>query len=287
MTQVQTMPKGRTTIRRTSNGLPARRIRLWECETKPGTIIEKLEKAYLDSLSAVDATVTKRQQLAGDTRYTDAGAEEQFASFVFAELIPVFAKGRHTVEQGQQALADMRAKLRLPKADPTDAAGAIERMEIRTWLRTLPQAERDKITRPGPSALDPQIRQAIIEMPAEMTKVAGSHRGLILESVMRETHGPLLDEIDELSRAVEACASAVDAGRDEIRIESGIRDPREFDRRAAEVEKKIGVPWLRKQGDRVIVVDMETRTTHPATPEEIETGVYYTDHAEFSKYNAA
>jgi len=36
-------------------------------------------------------------------------------------------------------------------------------MEIRTWLRSLPQAERDKLTRD--ENIDQEIRAAIIEAP--------------------------------------------------------------------------------------------------------------------------
>ena len=58
------------------------------------------------------------------------------------------------------------------------------------WLRGLSQAERDVIT--GSSSIDAQIRQAIVEAPVQMTNVAESHRGLILESILRETHGEAL-----------------------------------------------------------------------------------------------
>jgi hypothetical protein len=37
-----------------------------------------------------------------------------------------------------------------------------------------------------------------MEAPAQMTNVAESHRGLILENMLRETHGALIDEVDEL-----------------------------------------------------------------------------------------
>lgn len=115
--------------------------------------------------------------------------------------------------------------------------GAIKRMEIRGWLRSLSQSERDKITQA--SELDPQIKQAVIESPREMTGIAPSHHHLISESVMREMHGPLLDEVRELERGIDVATSAVEIGRDELRLESGLNDPREFDRRAAAFEQKL------------------------------------------------
>jgi hypothetical protein len=75
-------------------------------------------------------------------------------------------------------------------------------------------------------------------------------------------------------RAIEAAESAVEAGRDEIRLEAGVFDPHKFDQLAAPVEQKVSAPWLRKRNDKINVVDLERREERPATPAEIETGVY-------------
>jgi hypothetical protein len=47
-----------------------------------------------------------------------------------------------------------------------------------------------------------------------------------------------------------------------------------FDQLAAPVEQKVSAPWLRKRNDKINVVDLERREERPATPAEIETGVY-------------
>jgi hypothetical protein len=166
------IPKGRMTIRKSGG----KRVRLWEAETKPGTILERLEWAYVESLATVDAMEVTRAKLFSDRRFTDAGAKEEFRKHVLTNAIPVFYRGRMTIQKAQAELAEKRVKLQPQKPDPTDAAAAIARMEIRTWLRGLPQAERDAVTES--SSLDPQIRQAIMEAPAQMTNVAASHREL-------------------------------------------------------------------------------------------------------------
>jgi hypothetical protein len=268
-----------------------KRVRLWELDdAKPGTVIEKLQRSYLDSLAAVDDMEAARAAFANDRRYTPDGVKEEMRQHVLRNAVPVFHRGRRAIEQARRQLADMNAKLQPPKADPADAAGAIARMEIRTWLRGLPQSERDAIT--GSSKLDPQIRAAIVEAPPQMTGVAESHRGLILESIMRETHGELIDEAAELATAIEAAESAVEGGRDAARLDLEIYDPAVFNEMAAPIEKREAAPWLQKHkdaagNDEIRVVDLERSIARIATPEEIETGIFYRDFADYQQQRSA
>jgi len=128
--------KGRRKI--LQKDVPGRRnheIRMWDLSSKPGSTIEHLEKAYLGALSAVDLADSIGKQLASDARYTDKGRQDQFRNHVMHQAVPKFYEGRRTISRAKQELDDMRGRLHLPKPDPTDAAGAIARMEIRTWLR--------------------------------------------------------------------------------------------------------------------------------------------------------
>jgi hypothetical protein len=238
-----------------------------------------LERSYLESLDTVDAMETARAAIDADKRFTADGAKDEFRRHVLSAAVPVFHRGRRAIQQAQQQLAEKRTKLQPPKPDPADAAGAIARMEIRTWLRGLSQAERDAITEP--SSLDPQIRQAIMEAPAQLTNVAGSHRRLILENMLRETHGELLDEIDELQQAIEA--AQFEGGRETARLDLEIYDPAVFNEMAAPIEAKESVPWLR----RGRVVDLDRGVERPPTAEELATGIEAATLDEFNRRRAA
>lgn len=255
-----------------------REIRMWDLESQPGSTVERLEHAYLGALSAVDLAQSIGGQLASDNRYTDQGRQDQFANHVLHQAVPEFHQGRRAIARAKQELQDMRGRLQLPKPDPTDAAGAIARMEIRTWLRTLPQGERDRITRA--EKLDPQIQAAIIEAPAVMTGVAESHLNVLNEKILRETHGTLIDEIAELSSAIEMAASAVEAGRDSARTDTGMTDE-QFNAAAAPIEQRLEVAWLRRRGTETRVVDLERGVERAATSEELATGIEANTQAEF------
>ncbi|MCP3459630.1 hypothetical protein [Bradyrhizobium sp. CCGUVB23] len=260
-------------------------IRMWDLESKPGSMVERLESAYLGALGAVDLAESIGKQLAADSRYTDQGRQDQFKSHVLHQAVPVFHQGRRVISKARQDLEDMRNRVQLPKADPTDAAGAIALMEIRTWLRGLPQAERDKITRA--ENIDPQVQTAILESPAVMTGVSESHLGAMKEKVLRELHGPRMDEIAELSSAIDVSASAVEAGRDSARVDTGL-SPAQCDAAAKPIEQQQNVAWLRRRGAEMRVVDLDRRLEREATAEELATGIEAATHDEFiAKRNAA
>lgn len=261
-------------------GRPNHEIRMWDLQSKPGSTVERLEKAYLGALSAVDLAESIGRQLEADTRYTDQGRQDQHRNHILHQGVPVFHQGRRAISRARQELEDMRNRLQLPKTDPTDAAGAIARMEIRSWLRGLPQGERDKITRA--ENIDPNIRSAIIDAPAVMTGVADSHLNLLKEKVLRETHGSLMDEIAELSTAIDVAASAVEAGRDSVRIDTGLT-LQKFNEAAAPIEAREAVPWLRKGK----VVDVERGVMREPTADELATGVEAQTLDEFNQRKAA
>jgi len=105
------------------------------------------------------------------------------------------------------------------------------------------------------------------------------HRQQLIDRALQAQHGDKIIELKELERAIEAAESAVEAGRDEIRLEAGEFDPHKFDQLAAPVEQKASAPWLRKrkfpgEDEQIKVVDLDRRVERPATPEEIESGVY-------------
>ncbi|MGX1354537.1 hypothetical protein AB7M49_008162 [Bradyrhizobium elkanii] len=261
-------------------GRPNHAIHFWEIKSKPGSTVERLEKAYLNTLAAVDLAESIGRQLRADARYTKQGQQDQHRNHILHQGVPVFHQGRRAISKAKQELDEMRNRLQIPKADPTDAAGAIARMEIRTWLRSLPQGERDKISRADD--IDPQIRMAIIEKPAAMSGVAETHIGVLKEKALREAHGSLIDDIAELETAINVATSAVEAGRDSARIDTGMT-PEQFNEAAAPIEAREQVPWLRKGK----VVDLERGVMREPTEDELAAGIEAPNLEEFNRLKAA
>ncbi len=88
-------------------------------------------------------------------------------------------------------------------------------------------------------------------------------------------------ETAELEEAIAAAESAVEAGRDEVRLEVGGIDKQKWDELAAPIEARHAAPWLRRRGAEVHVVDLERRVERKPTDEERATGIFANTHDEY------
>jgi hypothetical protein len=137
-----------------------------------------------------------------------------------------------------------------------------------------------------------EVAMAILEMPPEFSGVPKSRHDLMRTRALEAQHGPEIAEIAELAEAIMAAESAVETGRDEVRLEVGVLDEREFNEMAAPVEAKHDAPWLKRSkgpngAEEIRVVDLDRGVERPATPEEISNGVEYRDYDHFKEGRAA
>jgi hypothetical protein len=90
-----------------------------------------------------------------------------------------------------------------------------------------------------------EIAQAVNELPPEYSGVPQSRHDLLTRRALDAQFGHQILEITEIEQAIEAAESAVEAARDEVRLEVGIYDPAKFNELAASIEAKHSAPWLR------------------------------------------
>ena len=254
------MPKGRQTIRKSGG----RRTRLWELTGSNNQTVQRLEEAYLSGLAAMDRAEARHAANKADPRFTPDGVRDDLLKFVLADAVPVLHRGRTVIRKAKAEVAERRAKLKIEGPDKTDLAAAIRRLQIRTDLQQMkPEAQTQYFANRG-NLLPTEVAQAILEMPVEHSGVPNSRHELLTKTALDTRHGPEIAEIVELEEAIAAAESAVETGRDEVRLEAGVFDERKFNELAAPIEKKSDAPWLKKRktssGDEeTIVVDLEKR----------------------------
>jgi hypothetical protein len=278
--------KGRRTIRKAPPGQNATGsyVGLWDIQGKPGSTVHRLEQVYLAALSGVDSIEARKAEALKSGRFTPEGARADALQFAAQQLSPVFHRGRHQIAAAKREAAELRSKVKLQPADKTDLVSAMLRAEMRDWLRSKPQAERDAYIRENAETLEPQMALAVMEMPAELTGVSIVQRDALIERALEAQHGEALKEVQELERGIEIAERAVSLGREEI-IRESEADPHQFNQLAESYENRAGVAWLRKDGARVIVVDLDRGVGRQATPEELETGVHFKDFEEYRLAN--
>src|SRR3954454_12710268 len=141
--------KGRRHLKINANGTadtnsPA--IGLWNRDARPGTTLARLETAYLSGIEGFDRMQTRSREHAASGKLTPDGVKQALVQSALGEAVPSLHRSRQTIKNAKSELAELRARVKPPASDNTDLVSAMLRAEMRDWLRSKPQAERDKIT---------------------------------------------------------------------------------------------------------------------------------------------
>jgi hypothetical protein len=279
--------KGRRTIRRPKPGdssSTVNHVGLWDLQPKVGSTLARLEKIYLTALDSVDKVEARKTESAKSGRFTPEGLKADTLQFAVGHA-PVFRSGFAQIASAKREAARLRGNIKLEPADRTDLVGAMLRAEMRTFLRSKTQKERDDFLTENADKLDPQLALAVMEMPAEITGVSSVQREKLIDRALQAQHGEVMKDVQELERGIEIAERAVLLGRSEI-IREAEATIEEFDQLAAPLESRAGVAWLRKNGDgKVITVDLQLNVGREPTPEELETGVFFENYEDYCQAN--
>jgi len=297
-------PQGRRTIRRPALSGPGnplvpmdgrlnREIRMWSLgDGEPGTTKEKLRRAYLDALEAVDKIGTRKADAMRSGKFTAAGAADEAMQYALSELVPTFKRGRNTIDAAKAEAKSLRDTIKLRQPDKADIVGAMHRREMREFLKAMPAKDRNRYVSQRRENMDPTLALAIVEMPAEFSGVLQSDRNDLLDRALEAQHGEKMTQLRDLEYAIEIAESAVETGRDEVRTETGL-DQRSFNERAAPAEAKTKTHYLKKfmeDGHEVVRVfewapGGQTGGWRIPTPEQIATGHFYDSMDEYQRHN--
>jgi hypothetical protein len=225
-------------------------------------------------------------------QFTPQGVKDDALKFALSDLVPALHRARTTIKKAKSELAERKSKLRIDVPDKSDVAAAFRRMEIRTFLREMKPEDQSKYFATQADNLSNDVAMAILEMPAEFSGVPQSRHDLLTKSALNARHGPEIAELADLEEAIAAVESAVETGRDEVRLEAGALDERNFNELAAPIEAKHDAPWLRRRKDKngveeVRVVDLDQGRERLPTREEIENGIEYRDYDHYMEGRAA
>ncbi|MGH9562042.1 MAG: hypothetical protein ACRD3S_11370, partial [Terracidiphilus sp.] len=182
-----------------------------------------------------------------------------------------------------------RDALRDISVDKADLQGHIEKMELRTFLRSMSPQDRAQLVM---STEDIRFLEAMLTAPPELSGLTGVQRELadkIEARYIAMKHPDALAEIEEIEEAVAAAADIAQVARGQIRNTVDMSE-REFEAVAGPVERKVGAPWLIKDGARTLVCEVDqsgVASYHAASEWELAEGVAYKDANEWRAARAA
>jgi hypothetical protein len=112
---------------------------------------------------------------------------------------------RADITAERQSLDKRRAHFQLPKIRGDDYVSAVEQVEIRSWLRSLPIGERIKH-----AASDPTIAAAVVHSPPVLSGLNDDGHTRAKNFLIQHLFGKELAVIDQEREIVENVAKAID-----------------------------------------------------------------------------
>ena len=218
MTDKLRIPKGRLRLRDDGES-PI--VGLWEWKTEPKTTLAALERAYLDAIDTPVKVSARHTELKQSGKYTAAGVTDQLKPTAIETVRPL-RKAQHAISRARKEVEARRSKMKLKEPDASDLKSELQRQEIRSWLRSLPQAERDRIFNGGGDRVDPGIAEAVLFAPPELSGVARSNITLMKDRLLEAQFPGESEELAEIEQAIALTERAVNVCTDEIVKEIGM-----------------------------------------------------------------
>jgi hypothetical protein len=241
----------------------------------------------MSALDAVDHIEARSHNSAVSGKFTADGVKDDALKFAMSNLIPSLHRARTTIKKAKAEVTERKSKLKVEGPDKSDVAAAFRRMEIRTFIREMKSDEQTQFFAGYGDKLPAEVAKAILEIPPEFSGVPKSRHDLMMTRALEAQHGVEIAKISELEEAIAAAESAVETGRDEVRLEAGALDERRFNDMAAPIEAKHDAPWLRRHKsngfEEIRVVDIDQGVERLATPEEIANGIEYRNYQHFKE----
>jgi hypothetical protein len=247
-----------------------------------------LRQTIADCLSIAERFAAKRAELAQSGRLTSAGQ-----AAALREMLPGFArelgKAKEPLTKLQSEIKARRSAMKPKEPDPANLAAAIERAEIRTWLRSLDLNARQTVLL---TAIDHRLLEAALSAPPELSglgQVSKSFASEVEQRFVELTCADELKAVDDLEYLVAEANSAAIVARVEMQRAADL-DDRTFEGIVGPAEGGAGLPWLVGSDDHVRVVEIgpdRLANYRPATDWERSVGKFYKNAAEYDAANAA
>jgi len=174
-----------------------------------------------NALTAIDAPKAMKDRVAQIKTLNALGIAQALRGELSRNVVPELRRIRRVAQERRDVVKSQREALAQVKVDATDVVGALQRQEMRTYLRTLDDGERMKLLTDGD---DHRMAQAALEVPAAMSGLNGEMRAQVEEAYVRAKHSAALKALDEMGEALSLLDAAARIAIMEIRTHVGMGD---------------------------------------------------------------
>ena len=173
----------------------------------PASAAPRHKETIETAIALANGFEAKAREIGKDARYSALGRTEAIKSHLEQGPKAHLAQLKASVEGELTAIRGEMAAM-VPKApDKGDLFGEMQRAEIRTYLRSLPEAER---TRVALTSTDETVRAAILFSPAALSGLKDEVRQQVANAYLAATHGPRLAELEKAESVALEVAAAIE-----------------------------------------------------------------------------
>jgi hypothetical protein len=161
----------------------------------------------------------KAAEIRSDKRYSAEGHREQVKAA--AEIGPVqfFAQLKKQAAGDRAALNARKSEFELKPPNRADLVGAVERQEVRTFLRSLKPHEAMRL-----ALEDPSMAQAVLHAPRQLSGLPEDIFDRIRDAELERQFGPELEILGRESDELDVLDAAITIAEGRVRVEAEIKE---------------------------------------------------------------
>jgi hypothetical protein len=243
-----------------------------------------MRTAMITALAAGEEFAQHKSRLARDGRLTPQGRQEALKAALTNTFGRVLVRAGASVRKARKEITSRRAALTIKPVDPANVSAALERQEIRSWIRQLDLGTRQGVVL---STKDRRILEALLAAPPELSGILDAGLAEKVEQRYLEVVYPAeLAELEAMEAVVAEGETALHIARSDMQTVSDLH-AHDFSELMRPIEQNAGRPWL-LDGDRQVceIVDGKPRY-RVADDSDRANGVRFENFEAYQRANAA
>jgi hypothetical protein len=231
-----------------------------------------MKDAMIAALAASEQFSGHKIGLASDRRMTELGKSQALKDELTNRFGKQLARAKAVVTKARAEIDAERAALVIKPVDKTDIAAALERQEIRAWIRQLDLGVRQSVVL---ATKDVRILEAVTSAPPELSGFAGdaAFASKVEDRYIELTYPDKLADIEAKSGVVAEAEASMHISRNDMRATVDMHQ-RDFDALMKPVE--VIRPVLTSDRKQLIEIDAAGRASYrPASQSDIDNGIVF------------
>ncbi|WP_027583705.1 hypothetical protein [Bradyrhizobium sp. Ai1a-2] len=245
--------------------------RLWPFGATKNAAIQGLERAFRDSLTAGNRMKDHAANLRGSGKLTERGVADEARRFGREDVLPSVARGTVALQRARKSVTSRLAQLKPAAVDKQDLVSAFTRAEFRDRIRALPAVRREELLQRHIKDLSPEMIHALLEQvefpwAADQDRlISPAMRDALTTSLIEVSHPEAAAELAELREAIAYVEPVVSKATGEIQSALAMNAV-DFEKAVATEAAKEAPVWLKRQGDKTVVLVPHTEPAYPGAP---------------------